>query len=126
MRSRLRKESSFFFLLKFPKSYLNQKGSYSSMKRAERQLRLYAFLYGDNSQYFLPCKTFTATSCSAFGFLVDTGHFEVLVANASISSLFLKVALKTTPNSPLPSSSSNSICSGRISHLSGGVISSCE
>ena len=57
------------------------------------QLRLYAFVYGDNSQYFLPCKTLTATSCGAFGFLVETGHFEVSVTNASISLLFLKVAL---------------------------------
>ena len=63
------------------------------MKSTERQLRLYAFVYGDNSQYFLPCKTLTATTCGAFGFMDDTGHFEVSVTNASISSLLLKVAL---------------------------------
>ena len=66
------------------------KDSYSNMKRTERQSRLYAFVYGDNSQYFLPCKTLTATTCASF-FVDDTGHFEVSVT--SISSLCLKVAL---------------------------------
>ena len=44
-------------------------------------------------KYFLPCKTLTATTCGAFGFVDDEGHLEVSVTNASISSLFLKVAL---------------------------------
>ena len=52
-----------------------------------------AFVYEDNSQYFLPFKTLTATTCAAF-FVDDKGHFEVsALSNTSTSSLRLNCAL---------------------------------
>ena len=75
------------------------------------------------SIFKLPCKTLTATILDAlFGSFLSRSP----VSNTSIPARLLRVALWTTPNAPRPSSSSYSICSGSISHLSRGTIWRCE
>lgn len=71
----------------------------------------------------LPCKTLTATIRDAF---FGSFRSRFPVSNTSIPARLLRVALWTTPNAPRPSSSSYSICSGSISHLSRGTIWRCE
>ena len=86
---------SFFFPQKGPnENYKILSVAYKELKISPKFQALIGFVSPlCTLKYFLPCKTLTATTCGAFGFLDDAGHFEVSVTNASISSLLLKVAL---------------------------------